>query len=96
VKDASRRPYGRQGFCQNLDCLAPLEPPYQSAGLCLPGRTLATVLCNRCLPQPQDVTYPEMRLEVVAVAPVLASPGPALRLFPIVDGTVLPGENGFG
>jgi hypothetical protein len=28
---------GRQGVCQNLDCLALLEPPYQSARLCLCG-----------------------------------------------------------
>jgi hypothetical protein len=66
---------GRQGVCQNLDCLAPLEPPYQSARLCLPGGTLATVLCSTCLPQPWGGTHPEMRLEVVAAAPVLGPPG---------------------
>jgi hypothetical protein len=62
---------GRRGFCQNLGCLAPLEPPYQSARLSLPGGTLETVLCSACQPQSSDGTFPEMRLEVVAVAPVL-------------------------
>src|SRR5438067_10181578 len=66
--------HGRQGFCQNLDCLAPLEPPYRSARLCLPGGTLETVLCRSCMPQPRDGRHPEMRLEVVAAAPVLAPP----------------------
>ena len=66
--------HGRQGFCQNLDCLAPLEPPYRSARLCLPGGTLETVLCGSCMPQPRDGTHPEMLLEVVAAAPVLAPP----------------------
>jgi hypothetical protein len=65
---------GRPGFCQNLSCLAPLEPPYQSARLCVPGGTLETVLCQECLPRPAGGTYPEMRLEVVTAAPVLAPP----------------------
>jgi hypothetical protein len=66
--------HGRPGFCQNLDCRAPVEPPYQSARWCLPGGTLETILCAACLPQPWGGTHPEMRLEVVAAAPVLPPP----------------------
>jgi hypothetical protein len=66
----------RQGVCQNLDCLAPLEPPYRRARLVLPGATLETVLCSQCLPQPRDGTFPELCWEVVAAEPVLALPGP--------------------
>jgi hypothetical protein len=65
---------GRQGVCQNLDCLVPLEPPYQSARLCLPGGTLETVLCSSCMPRPGDGIHPEMWLEVVAALPVLVPP----------------------
>jgi hypothetical protein len=62
---------GGQGICQNLDCLAPLEPPFRTAWLCLPGWTLETVLCAACTPQPSDGTPPEVRLEVVPAMPVL-------------------------
>jgi hypothetical protein len=82
----------RQGICQNLDCLAPLEPPFQTVWLCLPGGTLETVLCAACTPQPSGRKHPEMRLEVVAAAPVLARPEPSaaspassIRLVPASD-----------
>jgi hypothetical protein len=65
---------GRQGVCQNLGCLAPLEPPYQSARLCLPTGTLETILCSTCMPRPEADAYPGMWLQVVAAAPVLSPP----------------------
>lgn len=58
--------FGRgPGQCQNLDCLAPLEPPYHSARLCLPGGELETVLCSNCLPRPTDGVFPQIWLQVV-------------------------------
>ncbi len=51
--------------CQNLDCLSPLEPPYHSARLCLPGGELETVLCSNCMPQPTDGVFPQIWLQVV-------------------------------
>jgi hypothetical protein len=78
---------GRYGVCQNLSCLAPVEPPYQGVRLSLPGGSLETVLCQRCLPRPWDGPAPEMRLEVVDAAVVLtppdrsaAAPGSEFRL----------------
>jgi hypothetical protein len=64
---------GRQGFCQNLNCMRPIEPPYRSASLCLPGGTLETILCDGCLPRPDGDAHPELRLEVVAAPVVLAA-----------------------
>jgi len=66
---------GRHGVCQNLGCLALLDPPYQGVRLSLPGGSLETVLCPRCLPPPWGRIPPEMRLEVVEAAAVLAPPG---------------------
>jgi hypothetical protein len=60
---------GGRGRCQNLPCRAPLEPPYLTARLCLPGGTLETVLCAQCMPGPAGETYPALRLEVVAAGP---------------------------
>jgi hypothetical protein len=57
---------GPFGFCQNLDCLASVEPPYQVLRLCLPDGTLETILCSACMPQPAGGTFPSIRLEVVA------------------------------
>jgi hypothetical protein len=56
---------GGQVLCQNLDCLSPLEPPYRSARLCLPGGELETVLCSNCMPQPTDGVFPQMWIQVV-------------------------------
>jgi hypothetical protein len=65
---------GRRGVCQNLLCLAPLEPPYHRLRLGLPGAALETVVCTTCLPPSQDGTCPELSLQVVAAGPVLAPP----------------------
>jgi hypothetical protein len=74
---------GRQAFCQNLDCRAPLEPPYESARLSVPGGTLETVLCAACMPEPVGGTFPEVRLELVAAAPVLPPPAKLCFLVPV-------------
>jgi hypothetical protein len=86
-----------QGICQNLDCLAPLEPPFQTVWLSLPGGTLETLLCAACIPRPSGRTYPEVRLEVVAAAPVLerpkppgATPASSIRVVPASDLTPQP------
>jgi hypothetical protein len=65
---------GRPGICQNLDCLALLEPPYRSVRLRLPGGKLETVLCCNCLPRRSSGPHAELWLEVVAVPPVLTPP----------------------
>jgi hypothetical protein len=52
-------------LCQNLDCLSPLEPPYHSARLSLPGGELETLLCGDCMPQPTDGIFPQIWLQVV-------------------------------
>jgi hypothetical protein len=62
---------GRPAVCQNLDCQASLEPPYQSIRLCLPGWTLETLLCANCLPPCRDGSCPEVRLEAVEANPVM-------------------------
>jgi hypothetical protein len=66
---------GQQGVCQNLLCLAPLEPPYESARLCFPVGTLETVLCADCMPDSFDGGCPPMCLSVVEADAVLVPPG---------------------
>jgi hypothetical protein len=61
---------GPHGVSQNPDCLAPLQSPFQTVSLCLPGRTLQTVSCASCTPQPAggrpapDQAYQRLQQEV--------------------------------
>ncbi len=64
------------GICQNLDCLAPIEPPYQQLTLAVPGSTFTTLLCSACMPQTQPDVYPVV-IQVIDAEPVLFLPEPA-------------------
>jgi hypothetical protein len=62
---------GELGICQNLNCLAPLEPPLLVVTLAIPNGTLQTVLCCNCAPEREDEA---LQVELVDVPPVLKMP----------------------
>jgi hypothetical protein len=65
---------GGQAICQNLDCLAPIEPPVNVFTLrSRDGRVLRTVLCRLCLPAAK--VGDEIVFQVVPDPPVLELPG---------------------
>jgi hypothetical protein len=66
---------GRPVACQNLDCQAAIEPPYEVARLSFPGGTLTTVLCRRCMPRPLHGKFPGLRFQVIPAGPVPAPVG---------------------
>jgi hypothetical protein len=63
---------GAYGVCQNLDCLAPLEPPFIVVTFAVPGGSLGTVLCCNCAPEDQDQP---VQIRLVTDPPVLELPG---------------------
>jgi len=62
---------GEIGVCQNLHCLAPLEPPLLVATLQIPGGRLRTVLCCSCAPDSEETL---IDIELVEAPPVLQLP----------------------
>jgi hypothetical protein len=62
---------GAIGVCQNLYCLAPLEPPFIVASLKIPTGKLRTVLCCNCAPEKAEAL---VNVELVETPPVLELP----------------------
>lgn len=59
------------GVCQNLDCLAPLEPPWIVATFLVPEGQLQTVLCCNCAPEQENAA---VEVKLVEDPPVLDLP----------------------
>jgi len=62
---------GSAGVCQNLNCLAPLEPPWIVATFEVPSGRLETVLCCNCAPEHEKAF---VQIQLVEDPPVLELP----------------------
>jgi hypothetical protein len=62
---------GECGVCQNLDCLAPLEPPWTIATFMVSDGELQTVLCCNCAPERDEQA---VQVKLVEDPPVLELP----------------------